>query len=125
MNETRMGHWLDLGIFLVATLAYWTLIRTVQLVFSYFVLGYIFSANHTRLTFSEQITVVASFLASLLIVFLLVRKPWQNLYLRANGYSSLRKNMQRIYLVAWAGFALTSPVGLGLSALSIAQNVSL
>jgi len=123
MRKLSMAHWLDLGILLGAMLVYWTLIRTVQLIFSLLLQRVFFGQGAVRVESWQSVLIWVSVALIFVAVYFGIRAPWRKMFKHASGNAGLRGRLQKVYLHIWAWFAMLSPVFLVSTVAQIGHSI--
>ena len=124
MRKLTMAHWLDLGLLMAAMLVYWTLIRTIQLLFSLSLQDIYFGQGDIKVASWQYALIWVLVVALFIGILFAVRIPWRKLFSHASNSGGHRAKLQRVYLRIWAGFAMLSPVLLVGSVADIGRLVS-
>lgn len=124
MRKLTMAHWLDLGLLLGAMLVYWTLIRTIQLLFSLTLQTVFFGQGGVKVASWQSALIWLSVAVIYLGIYFVVRAPWRRVFRHASSSDGLRSKLQRAYLHVWAWFAMLSPVFLVSSVAQIGHSLS-
>jgi hypothetical protein len=124
MHKLTMAHWLDLGLLMGAMLVYWTLIRTIQLLFSLTLQSVFFGQGGVKVASWQSVIIWISVAVVYLSIYFAVRVPWRRLFKHTSNSVGLRGKLQRAYLHVWAWFAMLSPVFLVSSVAQIGHSLS-